>query len=67
LRRAKRFLYSKAMRHSVEAGSHRLYSADLVYFAAVLLRLSGIGISVNLIGSISKQLWGSIEAKSGRF
>jgi DNA-binding transcriptional MerR regulator len=47
-----------------EAGRHRLYSADLVYLASVLLRLSGAGISAEVIKSISKELQHETEGSA---
>jgi DNA-binding transcriptional MerR regulator len=46
---------AESMRHA-RAGRHRLYSADLVYIASVLLRLSGCGLPAELIKLISEEL-----------
>lgn len=60
-------LPKKYIRHADEAGRHRLYSADLVYIAAVLLRIAGMGISVKLISKISHELQKAIDIKNSKF
>jgi DNA-binding transcriptional MerR regulator len=55
-------LPERAMRQ-IGAGQHRLYGADLVYLAAILLRASGTGISVGVIKEISKKLQRETQGK----